>query len=132
MKLIFATILEARQHPLFPLRVELDLGNGTVEQWVMCAVGAWAAVKEQDLVDVQCLVLDTELISSPRRWVVLDFLPSAGLFLPDNRKGLARVGAAVGIKGAVMLRPEAIAAAALNPLGYPLGHDLEGRLVGDE
>lgn len=125
-------IVETRDHPSHPLKIALDMGDKPLDVgWVMVMVGAWAAVKRSDLVaGVLCVVFDNGRTGDPNKYKVLDFAPSKTLILPDNRRGLVRGKAAVAISGKVNLRPEAMAAAATNPLtGFPLGHDLTGEVI---
>lgn len=130
----FGTIRAVRDHPIAPLKVEIDLGEGLLEDWLMVSLEAWASVKQSDLVDgVQVGVIRSPIVSDPWPFRVVHIFPGGNggnLLLPDNRKALAREGHPVGIKGVVNLTPAAAPTilAGVPPVS-PLSHNLTGRLI---
>jgi hypothetical protein len=140
VKLYLGSILEVRDHSNRPLRVQFNLGDGTLDAgWLMVAAGAWNAVRRGDLREgVQCLVLDTLHENAEQdRWRVLEIWPTGSLVLDDTEKHLARDGDAVAIKGNPVLTIVDVIAGGGLPmpvptptalLGKALGHDLRGEV----
>lgn len=127
------TITEIREHPIAPLKVEVDVGEGLLEGWLMVSFAAWTVMRKKDLKPgMQVLVWRSPIEDDDYKYRVVDVFPTVGLTLPDNSKALARQGDSIGIRGSSKLNPAAVAATMAGTPQFPLGHDLVGRIIEDE
>jgi hypothetical protein len=116
-------ITDVRDHPTRPLRVELDLGDGDVTEWMMCSVEAWSCITRAELKaaqGVQVLAGRWPYTGAKDDYRVIAVFPTGGLTLPDNEQRLARVGDPVGLRGTATL-------GALLP-GSPLSINIDGEI----
>ncbi len=101
MRQFFGLINEVRDDPIAPVLVDFDMGDGVVTEWIPVDVASWAACEYSALEKggVECIVFEVPHEQYPYR--VGQIFPSAAVVLPANRKRIARVGDAVGIRGTV-------------------------------
>jgi hypothetical protein len=134
------TILEVRDHPTHPIKVELEFfQNNKIDPsldigWLLVAQSAWDGAKFSDLKEgVQVMVWDTGYVGDDDKYRVIAFFPNEDMPLRSNRTAPARRGDPVAISGSPKLTPAAASTILTGvPPISPLGHDLVGRILGDE
>jgi hypothetical protein len=119
MNMFCGIIMAVRDHPIAPVQVDFDMGDGVVTEWMPVDVASWAAVEHGLLKkgNVECVVLEFQDEQYPYR--VGQIFPSGAVQLSENKRRLARVGDPVATTGQVT---------ALT-LGLPAMVSMRGRIV---
>jgi hypothetical protein len=101
MNMFSGIIMAVRDHPIAPVQVDFDLGDGVITQWMPVDIASWACVEFEALEagSVECVVLEFQDEQYPYR--VGQIFPSGSVQLPANKSKLARVGDPVATTGQV-------------------------------
>ena len=101
MNMFSGIITAVRDHPVAPVQVDFDMGDGVITEWMPVDMASWACVEFATLKkgNVECVVLEFQDEQYPYR--VGQIFPSGEVQLPANKSKLARVGDPVATTGTV-------------------------------